>query len=40
MINELNETFLKLFFDGKNKSIDKFMIPYYRTHDSRQRINS
>ena len=32
--------FLKFSFFRENKSIDKSMIPYYETHDSRQQINN
>ena len=39
VINELNKRFLKFSFNGENISMNESMIPYYRTHDSRQRIN-
>ena len=38
MISELNKAFLNFSFNGENKSIDKSMIPYFGTHDSRHRI--
>ena len=40
MIDKLNKRFLKFFFNKKKKTIDKFMILYYRTHGSKQRINN
>ena len=40
MIDKLNKRFLKFFFNKKKKTIDKFMILYYETHGSKQRINN
>ena len=40
MIDKLNKRFLKFFFNKKKKTIDKFMILYYGTHGSKQRINN
>ena len=40
MIKDLNNKFLKHSFNGKNKSVNESMIPYFGTHGSRQRINN
>ena len=40
MIYKLNKRFLKFSFNEENKSIDESMIFYYRTRDSKQRINN
>ena len=40
MINEINKSFLKFTFNGKNKSIDQSMISSFANHGSRQRINN
>ena len=39
-ISELIRRLLKFSFNGENKSIDEYMISYYGTHGSRQRINN
>ena len=39
LIKESNKRFLKFSFNGKNKFIDKSMIPYYGIHGTRQQIN-
>ena len=40
VINELNKRYLKFSFNEDYKSIGESMIPYYRTHGIRQRINN
>ena len=40
VVNELKKKFLMFSLNGENKSIDNSMDLYYKTHGSRQRINS